>query len=340
VSRQVGSSLKRDMAQARFFAEADPSDASCGRLAQTSPVIPYFTAQYRDALQLCGKRVWLLATQVSGELDYGCLGEVTRGRFSRELHVHSTPDAADAVFWNGLQEFCGSQRITHLSLGTIGTSPQIPELGELIEDKQRYEYWVDLQAPDLKRIMRPEQRRIYNRAVDAGMTLRQASADDGLEMHGELASASLGRRRARGEPIPFFRNNPLPRALLESGAGRLYECVWKDAVVGSAIITLSERGAHGYSAGYANEGLKAGAGVFLNQTTFQLLKAEGKLLFNLGDAPPDSGLALFKKGVGGVVHQSRAACFHVGGKLHRTVLSLRNTLATALAGLRARVTPP
>jgi hypothetical protein len=322
---------------ARFIAEAAPDDALCGALEDLQPAIPYYTRQYRDAMRAFGKKVWLLGTEVGGEMTLGCLAEFKGGRLSRELHVQSTPSAADAVFWEGLARFCKAERVTHLSLGTVGTCPAIPMLGRRLTDKARFEYWVNLDVADPKSLLRGEQRRIFNRAVDAGMALRQVTAEEGLARHRELTSSSLGRRRARGEEIPHFADSGIPRALLATGAARMYEGVLDGKVLGSVIMTFARAGAHGYSAGYAPEGLKAGAGVFVNLSTFHILKAEGRLFFNLGDAPPDSGLALFKKGLGGVVHESRAARFHVGSALNRGLLELRSRVEGAVDGVRRRM---
>lgn len=320
----------------RFVAEASPADGRCDELARLQPTIPYYTHRYRTAMQSCGRQVWLLGIEAGGVLHSGCLAELQRGRLSCQLHIQSTPGDAGPDFWQGLTGFCRAEGVTELSLGTVGTQPLIPDLGVVLEARDREEYWVDLTVPELKSLMRGEQRRIFNRAVDGGLGLRQVSAAEGLASHQRLTEASLDRRRARGEAIPEFAENDIPRALLESGTARAYECVLGGQVLGSAIIAVAEAGAHGYSAGYAPEGLKAGAGVFLNFATFKLFKAEGKSLFNLGDAPPGSGLALFKKGLGGVVMPSRAARFHVGSPLHRQLMGLKSRVQGAVAGLRRR----
>lgn len=320
-----------------FIAEHQPSNERCRQLEWIDSAIPYCTAQYRTAMQSCGKSVWLLGTQSNGELTMGCLGEIESGRLRRELQIQSTPQNADETFWRGLSAFCNAHRITNLRLGTIGTAPEIPTLGELLEEKARYEYWVDLSASDLKSRMRPEQRRIYNRAVDAGLSIRKPSLQEGLKVHRELTSASLGRRRTRGESIPLFGESGIAASLINAGVGRMYECLLGDKIIGSVILTVASTGAHGYSAGYSAEGLKAGAGVYLNLSTFQILKDEGKTLFNLGDAPPESGLALFKKGLGGVQHASRSVQFSVATPLQRGLLNAEAHLRGALQSMQSRL---
>lgn len=325
------------MSDPKFIAEHGPGDALCAALEVLQPTIPYYTRQYRDAMQLCGKRVWLLGVEFAGTLKCGCLAEFEGGRLTRSLHIQSTPDGADTIFWDGLSAFCSTERVTHLSLGTVGTRPAIPHFGRTLDRKNRFEYWIDLQVPDPKSLLRGEQRRIYNRAVKAGMALRQVSADQGLAIHRSLTASSLGRRRNRGEEIPHFADSATPRAMLEAGVARMYEAVLGDKVLGSVIMTFAPSGSHGYSAGYAPEGLKAGAGVFTNLSTFHILKAEGKVLFNLGDAPPNSGLALFKKGLGGIVHESNAARFHVGSAFNRGMIELRSRVGNAMDGVRRRL---
>lgn len=313
-----------------FISEANPSDPSCELLAELAPTIPYYTSQYRTAMQTFGKEIYLIGVESGGNLLFGCLAEMRSGRLSRELSIQSTPSNADQCFWQGLSAFCKALKVTHLSLGTVGTCPQIPSLGDVVTEKIRNEYWVDLTAPNLKSLMKGEQRRIFNRAAEAGLSVRQLSTPEGLDKHNQLTAVSLNRRRHRGESIPFYSGTTVEQALINSGLARLYECVQEDKVLGSVIITLSKMGAHGYSAGYSIEGFKTGAGVFLNHTTFNLLKDEGKILFNLGDAPAGSGLALFKKNIGGVLKPSRAVNFYTGSLVLKLAVkattSLRKTM--------------
>jgi hypothetical protein len=319
----------------KFFVEADPSDSNCDMLAELQPTIPYYTSQYKIAIQESGKKVYLIGVEADGKLLFGCLAEMHSGRISRELGIQSTPGDADHYFWDGMREFCKSQKITHLYLGTVGTAPQIPQLGEILAEKGRSEYWVDLKVDNLKKLMKGEQRRIYNRGIEAGLEVRQVSSDEALETHRQLARFSLDRRRHRGESIPMYSRTAMMEALINSGVGRVYECILNDVVLGSVIITISKSGVHGYSAGYSAEGLKAGAGVFLNHTTFNILKDEGKVLFNLGDAPPGSGLAHFKKSVGGVPMPSRSIKFYTGNLVHKLTLNIASSLRKTINQFRA-----
>lgn len=323
----------------QFVTEKNPSDDRCRQLELLDPMNPYCTSQYRNAMQRCGRDVWLLGTEVDGQLQIGCLGEVQAGRLRRELQIQSTPQGADSTFWDGITKFGKDHKITSMLLGTVGTAPTIPAIGELLEEKQRYEYWVDLSVPEPKAKLRPEQRRIFNRAVEAGLAVREPNIEEGLAKHRELTMSSLGRRRQRGESIPIFAESDIPAALLKAGVGKMYECISDGRILGSVILTLAPTGAHGYSAGYAPDGLKAGAGVFLNLSTFNILKAEGKLRFNLGDAPPNSGLALFKKGLGGEIHESRSARFSVASPMQQRILNIETTLRNTIATVQDRFAP-
>jgi len=292
-----------------FVAEKDPSDSLCTKIEQLAPEIPYYTRKYRDALQMCGRDVWVLGSESDGQLVCGCLGEVNVGRLRKHLHVQSTPSKGDEGFWSGLSAFCRQQKITTLSLGTIGTNPKIPRISRLQSEKSRCEYWVDLQAPDFEMTLRPQQRRVLRKARKKGLEVRVPTTSAGLATHNLLTQESLRRRRDRGEDIPLFDESELPRALVESGVARIYECTFAGEVLGSVIITVSEKGVHGYSAGYSKNGMKLGAAVFLSVATFEAMRLETKDVFNLGDAPPDSGLAVFKRGLGARQHESRSRTF-------------------------------
>ena len=313
-----------------FVAERSPSDDSCDALAALEPRIPYYTRAYRDAVSACNREVWLLGEEGEDGLAHGCLGELFGGRLRRQLHIQSTPNDVSADFWSGLAALCKAENVTTLNLGTVGTAPTIAFDGRVMATKERTEFWVDLTVPELLMALRPQQRRVWRKAEKLGLAIRQPSLEAGLEGHRELTGFSLGRRRERGEEIPFFEQTLLPRAMIESGAARLFEVVDDDDLLGSVIFTVADAGAHGYSAGYSRAGMKAGAGVFLNMATFELMKAEGRQLFNLGDAPPDSGLATFKRGLGGQARESRSVRFDTAAAgrrlligLHAAVRSLR-----------------
>ena len=325
------------MADTDFIAVSRPSDDECSRLEALAPDIPYYTRAYRDALQACGRDVWLLGVEAGGELKAGCLAEVQSGRIGRRVHIQSTPDDAPAGFWDGLREYCGRQRVSRLSVGSVGTVPEIPDFGRVLERRERLEYWVDLSADDLTKAMRAEQRRVYRRATERGLELHVPDAESGLRQHHELTTFSLERRRARGESIPFFEQSALPRAMLEAKLARLYECRHEGEVLGSVILTTASSGAHGYSAGYARTGLKMGAGVFINLETFRIMKEEGKRLFNLGDAPRDSGLATFKRGLGARQVESEAAVLDVAGPVRSFLIELSSGVRSAGSLVRRKL---
>lgn len=271
-------------------------------------------------MEACGREVWMVGTENQGDLTGACLAELIVGRIRRRLRIQSTQESTGPAFWSGLTEFCRRKRITTLSLGTIGTRPDIPAIGRFSGWNDRYEYWVDLQVPDIAMELRPQQRRVLRRAKKRGLEIRVPDLESGLETHRQLTSHSLARRRARGEDIPFFESSDIPGALVRSGSGLLFECVRDEEVLGSVVFTQSRLGAHGYSAGFSKQGMSEGAAVFLDVWTFEKMKAEGKTLFNLGDAPPDSGLATFKRGLGGKVHESRAAEFDMAAGIGRLLV--------------------
>jgi hypothetical protein len=317
-----------------FVAENAPSAELCSELELLDPTIPYNTAAYCRAMEQCHREVWLFGAKGEKGLRYGCVGEVESGRLRRQLNIQSTPSEASEVFWAGLLSFCRDRGVTLLRLGTVGTSPVIPEFARVVERKVRMEYWVDLLADDLRMNLRPEQRRICNRASERGFTIESPSPAEGLQAHQRLTDASLGRRRARGEDIPIFDDSPVPRALLECGVSRIYECRLGDRVLGSVIFSVARGGAHGYSAGFSNEAMKLGVGAYLNLMTFQIMKAEGRKVFNLGDAPDNSGLATFKRGLGGIPHGSIAITFDVSSEPRRSILRIDTLIRAAGRSVR------
>jgi len=313
-----------------FIAELSPSDTLCDELAALEPTIPYYTLAYRNALHACGRQVWLLGCESQGRLEYGCLAEIHGGRLRRRLHVQSTPTTASKGFWDGVQKLCRAERVTTLSLGTVGTNPTIAYSGRKTAQKERAEFWVDLTAEDLIMRLRPQQRRVYRKAVKHGLEVKVPETDDGLIQHRALTGESLGRRRERGEDIPLFDETMVPRALIEAGAARICECLLDGEVLGSVIFTVAKSGAHGYSAGYSRQGMKLGAGVFLNIWSFERLQKEGMILFNLGDAPPETGLATFKRGLGGQMHESESVTFDTSTFGKSLLIRVQNALAGPL----------
>ncbi|MDH3468435.1 MAG: GNAT family N-acetyltransferase [Gammaproteobacteria bacterium] len=313
-----------------FVAEKDPSDSICSDIEDLAPQIPYYTKEYRDALQMCRKIAWVLGLETDGRLVFGCLGEMTVGKLRKQLHIQSTPSDASEEFWSALGEFCRQERVTTLSLGTIGTCPDIPIIGRVFSHKVRCEYWVDLQAPDIEMALRPQQRRVLRKARARGLELRVPPISSGLATHNLLSEQSLGRRRERGESIPVFDDSYIPQALIETGAARIYECVLEEEVLGSVIITVAKKGVHGYSAGYSRRGMKLGAAVFLSVATFQSMRSEGKSVFNLGDAPRDSGLAVFKRGLGSEEHESLSKSFDTASPAVRFIINGYSSLSQIL----------
>jgi hypothetical protein len=302
------------------------------KLEDCHPTNPYVTRPFREACLAFGSDVWTLCKYNGDKIDYGCLAEIRKGTLRRQLEIRSTPSLAGHDFWRELGKFCKDQSITELVLGSFGSSPKLPipkllsESAKELVIKERTEYWVDLDVDNLKKNMRGSQRTAYNRACDRNLTVIQPSFQEGLRRHANFTSASLGRRRDRGEDIPFFQKNTFTLEMLRTGSARLYECRLGDSALGSVILTVSKKGAHGYSAGFSSDSLKLGVGVFLNYSTFEILRNESKIVFNLGDAPPDSGLATFKKSLGGVPVVSSAGVYDMSSGLRKLFIDLQRKL--------------
>jgi hypothetical protein len=305
-------------------------DDVSSNLEECHPTNPYVTRRFWEATLAFGTEVWAMGHYTDDKLDYGCLAEIQKGKLHRQLEIRSTPSLAGDDFWCELGKFCMDQNITELVLGSFGTSPELPTSKLLASSaqepaiKERTEYWVDLDVEDLKKNMRRSQRTVYKRACDRNLVVVQPDFEEGLRRHEGFTGASLGRRREKGEDIPIFQKNNFTLELLRSGGARLYECRLGDHAVGSVILTVAEKGAHGYSAGFSSEALKLGVGVFLNYTTFEILRDEKMVVFNLGDAQPKSGLATFKKGLGGVPVVSMAGTYDVSSGVRKFAISLQS----------------
>jgi hypothetical protein len=248
-----------------------------------------------------------------GDPARGCGAFVTRRGWFRKLEIPSLPAvSAQSQFWGALHEFCRLARITKVELATFGSPEgvEIPQFGGCVR-RERYEFILDLEG-DLHAKLTNRHRANVRRAREAGLVVRRTRAVDAVQAHQALISHSLGRRHARGEDVPSVDSSLEPVALLQTGAGDLYQALRGDAVLSSALVLRAPEGAYGHSTGTSPEGMKLGASHFLIHSIALELQADGIPALNFGAAEHGSGLARFKRDFGTRTVRLPSATCYVG----------------------------
>lgn len=281
-----------------FFAQPNPSRELCAELSGLAAQNPFATYAYLEARRKSGLRPWLLGLRKGGGLAAGCLGFVDAGVLTRSLEVPSLLSTeGTGPFWDALVKLCREQRITRLVLDSFAsTQAQIPKLPGETARRERQEFVLHLQQGELRKGLASNHQRNVKRARAAGMEVVRCATEDACREHARLMGASLERRRERGEAVVESESQGLA-ALVEAGAGEIFQARWNDAVVSSILILLAARGGYYQSAGTTPEGMSSGASHFLVLETALLLQAAGLEVFNLGGAH-EAGLQRFKAGFG------------------------------------------
>ncbi len=281
-----------------FAAQPDPSRQLCDELSGLLPQNPFATNVYLEARRRSGLRPWLLGLRQGDALAAGCLGFVDAGVLSRSLEIPSLLSAEeDGPLWDGLMKWCREQRITRLVLDSFASAEvHIPKLPGETSRRERHEFVLDLRQGELRKGLSSNHQRNVKRARGAGMEVVRCVTAEACREHARVMGASLDRRRERGETVVESESQWLT-ALVEAGAGELFQARWQEEVVSSILILLASRGGYYQSAGTTPEGMSGGASHFLVFETAQLLQAAGLEVFNLGGAQ-EAGLQRFKAGFG------------------------------------------
>jgi hypothetical protein len=253
------------------------------------------------------------------ELEPACGAFLREGRLQRLLDIPSLPAAsAGSAFWDGLFGFCRRESVTSLELGTFCSPPgvEIPTLGKHCARRARSEFVLALTG-DLDSTLSPHHRRNVRKAQKTGLAVRQASSAAAASEHLALVRRSLDRRRARGEGTADTGTSPDEAALLQTGAGVLFQALAGTTALSSVLILRAARAGYYQSAGTSHDGMTVGASHFLIHAIAERLAMEGAQVFNLGGADEGSSLARFKQGFGASpVRLTSASCRMGSAWLH------------------------
>lgn len=284
------------------------------------PLNPFATSEYLEAERILGAEPWLLGYH-SDEMLLGCLAFIRSGRMSRTLTIPSAPNAPQE-FWDHVQTFCADQRVTNVEVNTFASpAGSIPPLGEELSRFERFECIVSLQASpgEMLKRMRMNHRRNVRKAINADASLRTGE-DCSLDDHVRLMSASMQRRRQRGEDIDCEPSAAALQPYLKTGFCRLFQVAAAGEVVSSIMVACSAKARYLYTSGTSPAGMDIGASHFLVYGIMQAGQTESASVFNLGGtADLSSGLGQYKSGFGAETVRLEAAQFYTGNALHKAV---------------------
>jgi hypothetical protein len=318
------------MMSLEFYAEPHPSAELISRVAALAPVNPFYSLPYVKCRQDSGSATWVLMLRGDSRIVSACTAFLRSGRLNKSLEIHSLPvlPAGDA-FWTGLLQFCTEQRISSLEVNSAASAQaEIPVLPGEIWRKRRNEHVIFLDGADLWKNLRKDHITNIRRAHRAGLKLHRSRDTEACIEHCKVISASIERRRARGESIAEDTDPSRYMLFLENGAGLLFQAVAGGKVMSSDLILLAAKGGYGHSIGTNAEGMRCGASHFLEYEIAAALQAEGMEVFNLGGTDQSNpGLENFKAGFGAGRIELESAQFYLGTKL-------QSTLTAALAMLR------
>jgi hypothetical protein len=324
-----------------FFAEKDASPELAFALMRLAPANPFCTRAYAEAMREDGHQPWLLGIKRKGQLVAGCYGFVFSGRLNRGLQISSVPDVpCDDDFWDGLLEFCSLQRITCLELQSFASSAtHIPRLPGEVERQQRCEYVLDLGDREWEQRVAQKHRYNIRKALQAGVTLRNATGADACRAHVLLMAATWERLRKRGVSILFDVERLCAWSLLltEKGAGVLFQAVTGGKALSSVMVLRAAEGVYEETAGTSPEGMRCGASHFLIYSIARALQKESVRVFNLGGAESNPGLNLFKSRFGATPVFLESARSNLGSDFRRKLTNAARSLRQSGASVLRRI---
>ncbi|HLK32292.1 MAG TPA: GNAT family N-acetyltransferase [Terriglobales bacterium] len=239
------------------------------------------------------------------------MGFISGSSLRRGLNIPSLPGLSQGTeFWRGLRIFCETTAIWRVQIDTFCSpcSP-IPPLPGEISRRQRIEFVLSLQGNPLAGLS-SNHRRNLARAKKAGLSLIRTRQTSACDEHLRLMKASMERRAKNGESVPLELDAALPRALLSSSLGELFQVTDGSRILSSLLLLRASAGAYYQSAGTLPAGMEVGASPFLIAEVAVTLQREGVRTFNLGGTNPESaGLRRFKEGFGAVGVPLESVCF-------------------------------
>lgn len=321
---------------AEIFATAiDTGSPQIQEVAALNSHNPFYTSEYIAYRRLQGFTPWLLSNHDLTQSKTYCLAFMKSGRLRRSVEIPSIPNIpADEPFWQNLINFCHKNGVTSLSVNSF-CSPAgaiLPSLEHEKERKTRWEFVLSLKHPDILKKMSKGHAYRIKRAKKTGVEMQRRKDQEAIAAHARLISASMQRRKERGENVTASASIENFSKLIDSGAAEIFCAVAADQILSSNIILLAKKTGYSHTQGTSPEGMECGAAHFLIHEIASTLRDEGKELFNLGgtdDPNPESGLVKFKTGFGAATEQIelQAARFIpngvISGFLQRMLSSIR-----------------
>ena len=332
-----------------FSVIVDPSDAELATLAANVPTNPFCCTRYAAARRAGGATVVLFHDTSACDGSSTTIGYLRGHAISRTLEITSAPAlTTDCKFWDGVLDFCRRHHIAAVEIDSYGSrNVVLPAWSAPASLRERTEWILQLEHFEALTVASNHKRNI-NKARKIGVTTTFTTDPSATDDHVRLMAASMHRRAARGEVVPTVsaRDTTYERALLASGAARIYQAWHGDDVLSSLMVLVCAGGAYYQSAGTSPEGMEIGASTLLVAEAIRDLAKDGKTVFNLGGAGPESeGLRRFKAGFGAEPVTLTACTYQIASPIHRTLrkairlirrpATLRTSLARRWAALFA-----
>jgi Acetyltransferase (GNAT) domain len=326
-----------------FHSEFDPSEEAIRAVSAAVPANPFYTVEYCAAKRTLGLEPVILSLRDQGGAVTACIALLRQGRIRRTLEIDSLPAIRDErEFWGGLTRLCEARHVGNLLINSYSSAPVVipPLPGECSRTSLR-EFVLPLGEDDLwKRVHRSHRWRI-NRARKRGLEVRRSRDPRDCDHHAAVMAASIARRAARGEVVPDGVSLRECTALVECGAGELFQVILAGRVLSSGLVLMAERGTYYQTSGTSPEGMERGASHLLIHEVAVHLKEQGIGAFNLGGVGPDDSVGLheFKAGFGAEEVAVESAAFSSGNWLRKGIGGVARVLRVGMSRANRLVRP-
>ncbi|WP_447977178.1 GNAT family N-acetyltransferase [Candidatus Nitrospira bockiana] len=275
------------------------------RLARRDAANPFHTPFYLAARERLGWEPCLISLGEPGAWEPVCAAFLKTGLVTRHLELPSAPapPAGGERFWQDLFAWARRTRVTAFEAGSFASpAAELPHRPPATVRRRRWEYVLDLTSSRPWAGLSSNHARNVKRGRKSGLVIRRRADADACRVHLALMAASMERREARGERVPGMGAGQLEEvtALVETGAGEVFQAAAGEEVFSSILLLRAQAGAYYHSAGTSQAGMARGASHFLVYGIAELLRQDGLGTFNLGGvSDAGSGLEQFKRGFGG-----------------------------------------